>query len=88
MVELIRSKAIFSTQSTVIQETFLDSVLEISCTVAENGSGADFITVMCKERGDTKCSDRLSCFKIYMFIVVINIPDDVAVGNKVDFTVI
>ena len=43
---------------------------------------------MCKERGDPQSSYGLAALKIYVFVVIINIPDDIAVRNKVDFTVI
>ena len=58
------------------------------CTVTENGSGAYFFAVMCKERGDPQSSYGLAALKIYVFVVIINIPDDIAVRNKVNFTVI
>lgn len=43
---------------------------------------------MLKERRDPQRSDRKAGLGIDMIVIVINIPDDVRVGDKVDLTVI
>ena len=43
---------------------------------------------MVKERGDPQGSYGLSRSQIDMLVVMVDVPDDIGVGNKIDLTVI
>ena len=43
---------------------------------------------MLKERGDTESTNGLSCLKVDMLVVIVYVPDYLAVRDQVDLTVV